>query len=72
MVVLTYHWAAEKKLNYASSLVLLSIGTYVSFSVIPALLNGLSIFLKLLAIFKRVNEVLTTEDKHSDNEIKND
>ena len=72
LVVLLYHWGTERKLEYSSSVVLMSVGTYLSLSVIVVFLNGFAITLKIQSIFRRVNEVLNTKDKQINDELKDD
>ena len=72
LIVLSYHWGVGKKLDYSPSIVLLSLGTYISIGTIPVLLNGLSITLKIFSIFQRVTEVLVTEDRENDHAIEDD
>ena len=65
LVIFMYFWGMGRKLEYSSSIVLVSIGTYMSIGTIPVLLNGVSITMKMVTIFQRVNEVMRTNDKQT-------
>ena len=66
IILLSYHWGMERKIEYSSSIIVLSIALYLSYATIPSMFNGLNMLLKILTIFRRVNEVLVQDEFKQD------
>ena len=72
LTVISYHYGIGRKLEYSSSIVLISLGIYLSIYALPTLLAGLNITLRVKSIFQRVDEVMNTNDKHENANNEND
>ena len=62
IILFSYHWGMERKIEYSSSITVLSIALFLSYATVPSMFNGLNMLLKMLTIFRRVNEVLVMDE----------
>ena len=71
IIVFGYHWGVGRKLEYSPSIVLLTLATYLSLNVMPVFFSGLNMIMRLITIFKRVDEVLNQKEYNHHQSIDN-